>query len=231
MGIYVILDLMYKIGNDWDNILNEVSFSYLKDILNKVKYEYETKVIYPKYTDIFNAFKLTSYKDIKVVILGQDPYHNKDEAHGLSFSVQCKKLPPSLKNIYKELETNIGIKNEIGNLTSWANQGVFLLNSILTVEEHKPSSHKSLGWNNFTDDIIKLINQKTTPVVFVLWGNFALTKKDLITNPKHLILTSSHPSPFSARVSFFGSDVFNNINEFLTTTNQTPIDWRIKYDN
>ena len=227
MGIYVTLDSMYKIGNDWDEILAQPSFSYLSNILNEVTSLYEEKTIYPKQEDIFTAFKLTSYKEIKVVLLGQDPYHNKNQAHGLAFSVLCEKLPPSLKNIYKELNNDIGIINTKGNLTNWAKQGVFLLNSILTVEENKPSAHKDIGWEQFTDDIIKLINEKTTPVVFILWGNFSIKKEKLITNKQHLIIKSSHPSPFSARISFFGSKPFSKTNQFLIKNRIKQINWEI----
>ena len=180
--------------------------------------------------NIFNALKTTSYEDVKVVILGQDPYHGVGEAHGLSFSVQDGiKKPPSLKNIFKELHDDLGFDEpESGNLEKWAKEGVLLLNSVLTVEKDKAASHKDLGWNLFTDHIIKLLNQKETPIVFILWGNFAKSKKVFITNKKHLVLESVHPSPFSVYNGFFGSKPFSKTNNFLIKTGQTPIDWNLK---
>lgn len=228
MVIYVILDLMYNLGNDWDNILELEKYQYLKDIFFKVNLEFENKVIYPKQDEILNAFKYTAYKDIKVVILGQDPYHTPGCANGLSFSVNNDiKLPPSLKNIYKELKSDLNIDNSLGNLESWAKQGVFLLNSVLTVEENIPASHKKIGWSQFSDDIIKEINQKNEPVVFILWGEFAKSKNKLITNKRHLILESSHPSPFSVNINFFGSKPFSKTNDFLKENGYKEIDWRV----
>lgn len=205
------------IGNDWDNILEDVFNSEeFISLMNKVKEEYKNNICYPKYEDIFNSLKLTSYKDTKVVLLGQDPYHGKGEAMGLSFSVPNNiKLPPSLKNIYKELKDDLGIINNSGDLTSWTREGVLLLNSVLTVRKDTPASHKNLNWQYFTDNIIKSLNKKDTPIVFILWGNFAKSKKELITNPKHLIIESAHPSPFSARSGFFGSKPFSKANNFL----------------
>ena len=216
------------IGNDWDNILKDTFESnYYKDLHNKVLEEYKTKTIFPKYNNIFNALKLTPYNNVKVVIVGQDPYHGVGEAMGLSFSVNKGiKLPPSLKNIYKELESDLGIPPRLdGDLTNWAKEGVLLINSVLTVEKDLPASHKNLGWEHITDEIISKINEKDTPVVFILWGNFAISKSSLITNPKHLVITSPHPSPFSARKGFFGSKPFSKANEFLAKNNIKPIDF------
>ena len=178
---------------------------------------------------ILRALSLTSYDVVKVVILGQDPYHGIGEANGLSFAVNNgMKLPPSLKNIYKELYDDLGIKpSSFGNLECWAREGVLLLNAVLTVEKDKAASHKNIGWEYFTDAIIKKINEKSSPVVFILWGNFARSKKDLITNSKHLVIESSHPSPFSANYGFFGSKPFSKTNIFLRKNNIKEIDWRV----
>ena len=191
--------------------------------------EYDTKTIYPPKEYLFNALKLTSYKDTKVVIVGQDPYHGEHQAHGLSFSVQKGvKLPPSLQNIFKELDSDLGIKPSLdGDLTNWAKQGVLLLNAVLTVEKDKAASHRNLGWELFTDYIIKTLNKKDEPVVFILWGNFAKEKAKLITNPKHYVIMSPHPSPFSAYTGFFGSKPFSKTNEFLLKNNLKPIDWKL----
>lgn len=216
------------IGNDWDNELSTVfNGEGFKKFYHIVEHEYATKTIFPPKDYIFNALKLTPYKDVKVVIVGQDPYHGVNEAHGLSFSVQKGvKVPPSLKNIYKELYDDLGVKPcDNGDLTRWAKQGVLLLNSVLTVEKDKPASHKNLGWERLTDYIIKLLNNKEDPVVFILWGNFAKSKSSLITNPKHLIITSPHPSPFSARYGFFGSKPFSKTNDFLIKNHLEPINW------
>ena len=216
------------IGNDWDNELSTVfNGEGFKKFYHIVEHEYATKTIFPPKNYIFNALKLTSYKDVKVVIVGQDPYHGVNEAHGLSFSVQKGvKVPPSLKNIYKELYDDLGVKPcDNGDLTRWAKQGVLLLNSVLTVEKDKPASHKNLGWERLTDYIIKLLDNKEDPVVFILWGNFAKSKSSLITNPKHLVITSPHPSPFSARYGFFGSKPFSKTNDFLKKNHLEPINW------
>ncbi len=216
------------IGNDWDNELSTVfNGEGFKKFYHIVEHEYATKTIFPPKDYIFNALKLTSYKDVKVVIVGQDPYHGVNEAHGLSFSVQKGvKVPPSLKNIYKELYDDLGVKPcDNGDLTRWAKQGVLLLNSVLTVEKDKPASHKNLGWERLTDYIIKLLDNKEDPVVFILWGNFAKSKSSLITNPKHLVITSPHPSPFSARYGFFGSKPFSKTNDFLIKNHLEPINW------
>ena len=218
------------IGNDWDEKLSVVEKSEgFNKFMKIIDHEYETKTIYPLKENIFNALKLTSFKDTKVVIVGQDPYHGEGEAHGLSFSVQDPTpLPPSLKNIYKEMKEDLGIEPaKSGDLTKWAKEGVLLLNSTLTVIKDTPNSHSKLGWNLFTDYIIKLLNAKEEPVVFILWGNFARSKKEFITNPKHLVIESAHPSPFSARNGFFGSKPFSRTNEFLRKNNLEEIDWNL----
>lgn len=216
------------IGNDWDEKLKIIWDSEgFKNFYRKIMHEYDVKEIYPSKDYIFNALKLTSYENTKVVIVGQDPYHGKGEAHGLSFSVQKGiKIPPSLKNIYKELYDDLGVlPKDNGDLTGWALQGVLLLNSVLTVEKDKAASHRNLGWEPMTDYIIKLLNLKDEPVVFILWGNFAKEKAKLVTNPHHYIVMSPHPSPFSAYSGFFGSKPFSKTNEFLIKNGLVPIDW------
>ena len=218
---------MLQFHNDWDDILyEEVSKEYFNNILNEVNKLYSEKTIYPPKKDVFNAFRL-SYKDVKVVILGQDPYHGEGEAHGYAFSCLKTPIPPSLKNIYKELYDDLGIKKDIldGNLMPWVRQGVMLLNTGLTVEKDKPNSHKDLGWQVFTDEVIRKLNERDKPVVFILWGNNARNKKSLITNSRHLVIESAHPSPFSARNGFFGSKPFSKTNDFLIKNNITPIKW------
>ncbi|MCI8394884.1 MAG: uracil-DNA glycosylase [Bacilli bacterium] len=217
-----------KIGNDWDEKLKIVWESEgFQKFLTLVEKEYQSKIIYPPKNYIFQALKLTPFYNTKVVIVGQDPYHGENEAHGLSFSVQEGiKVPPSLQNIYKELENDLKIpRRNSGDLTGWASQGVLLLNSVLTVVKDTPASHRNLGWERLTDYIIKILNEKEEPVVFILWGNFAKAKKTLITNPNHLILTSAHPSPFSANYGFFGSKPFSKTNEFLINHKIEPINW------
>jgi uracil-DNA glycosylase len=219
------------IGNSWDNYLKE---EYKKDYFIKLKHfisnEYKTKIVYPKMSEIFNAFEKTPYDNVKVVILGQDPYHGEKEAEGLSFSVKIGiQKPPSLINIFSELESDLGINPpNHGSLVSWAEQGVLLLNSTLTVIKDTPKSHSNKGWELFTDEVIRIINEKDTPVVFILWGSDARSKKKLITNKKHLIIESAHPSPLSAYRGFFGSKPFSKTNNFLTENNIKPIDWKIK---
>ena len=219
------------IGNKWDEYLSdEYKKEYFKELLEFVKNEYKTKTIYPKQNEVFNAFRYTDYDDLKVVILGQDPYHGPNQAEGLSFSVSNEVLkPPSLKNIFKELESDLKIPYPKANsLKPWAKQGVLLLNAVLTVEEHRPTSHKDKGWETFTDDVIKIINDKSEPVVFILWGAYARDKKKLITNSHHLVIESAHPSPFSARNGFFGSKPFSKANEFLKRNGIKEIDWRVE---
>lgn len=216
------------IGNDWDQKLEVIWKSDgFKKFMSIVENEYNTKIIYPTRDNLFNALKLTPYKDVKVVIMGQDPYHGEGEAHGLSFSVQEGiKLPPSLKNIYKEIYDDLGIiEPNSGDLSKWTKSGVLLLNSSLTVVKDTPNSHKDLGWYRFTDYVIKVLNAKEEPVVFILWGNFAKSKSVFITNPKHLVISSAHPSPFSARNGFFGSKPFSKANDFLIKNNIKPIEW------
>lgn len=216
------------IGNDWDEKLKIVWDSEgFKKFYHIVEEEYNTKTIYPPKDCIFEALKLTSYASTRVVIVGQDPYHGEGEAHGLSFSVRKGvKVPPSLKNIYEELYNDLGIlpKND-GDLTNWAKSGVLLLNAVLTVVKDTPASHRKLGWERLTDYIISLLNEKEEPVVFILWGNFAKEKMRLITNKRHLIITSPHPSPFSARYGFFGSKPFSKTNDFLRKNNLKEINW------
>jgi uracil-DNA glycosylase len=216
-----------------DLINEEKEKDYFIKLNNFLDDEYKNKIIFPNREDIFNSLKLTNYEDVKVVILGQDPYHGEGEAHGLSFSVKPDiKVPPSLKNIYKELNSDLGlyIPNN-GYLVKWANQGVLLLNSVLTVEKDKPGSHRKKGWETFTDTIIKKLNEREKPIVFVLWGNYAKDKEKYITNTWHLILEGPHPSPFSARNGFFGCKHFSKINEFLKQNNETEIDFQIENIN
>lgn len=218
------------IGNDWDLYLkDEYEKDYYKELIEFINDEYNNKTIYPKKSEIFNAFRYTSYKDTKVVILGQDPYHGENQAEGLSFSVKnTVKKPPSLQNIFKELESDLKIPfPDVNSLIPWAREGVLLLNAVLTVQESHPASHKDKGWEIFTDKVIKILNQKDSPVVFVLWGNFARNKKKLITNPNHYVIESAHPSPFSAYNGFFGSKPFSKTNEFLKSKGLKEINWNI----
>ena len=223
---------MVNIGNDWDNLLvDEFQKEYYLKIREFLKKEYKEQTIYPSMYDIFNALKTTSYKDVKVVILGQDPYHNPGQAHGMSFSVkEGITPPPSLLNIYQEIENEFGydMPKDYGYLMSWANQGVLLLNTVLTVRENNPQSHKNCGWEIFTDKVIELLNERPEPIVFLLWGSNAKNKKPLITNKNHLILESVHPSPLSAYRGFFGCNHFIKANEFLIKNNSTPINWKIE---
>lgn len=219
------------IGNTWDNLLKEeVNKEYFKTLINYINEEYKEKTIYPKKTEVFNAFKYTDYTNVKVVILGQDPYHGPNQAEGLSFSVSNEVIkPPSLKNIFKELESDLEIPfPEHNSLKPWAKEGVLLLNAVLTVEEHKPASHANKGWETFTDEIIKILNKKEEPVVFILWGNYAREKKAYITNPIHYVIESPHPSPFSARNGFFGSKPFSKTNEFLKSKGIKEINWNVE---
>ena len=218
-------------NNTWDELLkDEYKKEYFINLKKFIINEYKTKTIYPKMSEIFNAFIKTPYENVKVVILGQDPYHGETEAEGLSFSVKIGiAKPPSLINIFSELESDLNIKPpNHGSLVSWAEQGVLLLNSSLTVVKDNPKSHSNKGWEIFTDEVIKIINKKDTPVVFILWGSDARSKKSLITNKKHLIIESAHPSPLSAYRGFFGSKPFSRTNEFLIKNNIEPINWKIK---
>ena len=219
------------IGNKWDLLLKEeFNKDYFKSLMEFVKQEYKEKTVYPKQTEVFNAFRYTDFDNVNVVILGQDPYHGPNQAEGLSFSVSDEVIkPPSLKNIFKELEEDLKIPFPTKNsLKPWAKEGVLLLNAVLTVQEHTPTSHKDKGWETFTDNVISIINKKETPVVFILWGSYARNKKVLITNPIHYIIESPHPSPFSARTGFFGSKPFSKTNEFLNKTGQKEIKWSIE---
>jgi uracil-DNA glycosylase len=219
------------IGNDWDIILKEeFDKEYFKELIEKVKKEYEEKTIFPKQTEIFNAFRHTSYSDVKVVILGQDPYHNIGQAHGLSFSVKPGiEAPPSLVNIYKELNEDLGcyVPNN-GYLVKWAEQGVLLLNTVLTVRAHQANSHRGIGWEDFTNAVIRVLNEQDRPIVFLLWGRPAQNKMSMLNNPNHLILTAPHPSPLSAYRGFFGCKHFSRTNEFLAAHGVETIDWQIE---
>ena len=218
------------IGNDWDLVLEEeFEKEYFKEIMSFVEEEYKTKTIYPPREEIFNAFKLCPPNNVKVVILGQDPYHEKGQAHGLAFSTpEGHPIPRSLKNIFKEIKEEYDYPiPESGCLESWAKQGVFLLNTVLTVEEANANSHSKCGWQTFTDNVIKILNEQDRPIVFLLWGKQAELKKELIGNPNHLVLISSHPSPFSDRRGFFGCNHFKLANEFLKDNNLEEINWRI----
>ena len=214
-------------NNSWDSVLDsEYQKDYFKKLINYIDDEYLNEIIYPSKENIFNAFNLTDYNNVKVVILGQDPYHGEGEAMGLSFSVPNDiKRPPSLRNIFKELESDLGIIREENDLTKWAKEGVLLLNAILTVKKDTPLYHKDKGWEVFTDNVIRLLNDYERPLVFILWGNYARSKKSLITNPKHFVIESAHPSPLSASRGFFGSKPFSKTNEFLEKNNMKGIDW------
>lgn len=222
--------IMQIFKNDWAEYLNlELKEPYYIKLREFLINEYKTRTIFPGMHDIFNALHYTSYKDTKVVILGQDPYHGPKQAHGLSFSVQPGvEAPPSLLNIFKELQTDLGctIPNN-GCLLPWAKQGVLLLNAVLTVRERQANSHQGLGWEEFTDKVILLLNERTEPLVFILWGKPAQKKKMMITNPNHLVIESPHPSPLSAHRGFFGSKPFSRANEFLIKNNKQPIEWQL----
>lgn len=217
-------------NNDWDNLLKEeFEKEYYLNLRKFLIEEYRTKKIYPNMYDIFNALKFTPYKDVKVVILGQDPYHGPNQAHGFSFSVKPGvKTPPSLRNMFKELNSDLGcfIPNN-GFLEAWAKQGVLLLNTVLTVRDGEANSHKGKGWEIFTDEIIKLLNKREEPIVFILWGRNAISKENLISNKYHKIIKSVHPSPLSATRGFFGSKPFSKTNDFLISIGESPIDWQI----
>jgi len=211
----------------WTEVLAPIKNSqYFQNLWNQVKFRYKTTECFPPRKQIFRALELTSFEDIKVVIIGQDPYHNYGQANGLCFSVSEKvSAPPSLRNIFQELENDLGIKRKHKELDDWAKQGVLLLNATLTVEAHQPNSHKDLGWEKFTDFIIEQISNHKEHVVFVLWGAFAKRKSELIDVSKHYIISSAHPSPFSVHKGFFGSKPFSKINAYLESVNKSPIDW------
>ena len=219
------------LSNDWNDYLaGEFEKEYYQKLRKFLISEYHTRTIYPDMYDIFNALHYTSYHDTKVVILGQDPYHGKDQAHGLSFSVRKGvAIPPSLLNIYKELHDDLGcyIPNN-GYLEKWAKQGVLLLNTVLTVRAHQANSHRGIGWEQFTDAAIQVLNEQDRPIVFLLWGRPAQMKKSMLNNPKHLILEAPHPSPLSAYRGFFGCKHFSKTNEFLVANGLEPIDWQIE---
>lgn len=217
----------YKVNNNWDIILkDEYEKEYFKNLLNYINEEYNNKTVYPLKENIFKALEYTDYNDIKVVILGQDPYHGEGEAQGLSFSIPNDiRITPSLRNIFKELKNDLNIERTNTNLTDWAKQGILLLNAILTVCKDTPLSHKDKGWEIFTDEIIKKINEREDPVIFILWGNYARSKKKLITNKNHYIIESAHPSPLSASRGFFDSKPFSKTNNILNSINKESIRW------
>lgn len=221
---------MVNLENSWDQILEgEFDKEYYQKLRKFLIEEYRSGPVYPDMYHIFNALKFTAYEDVKAVILGQDPYHQPGQAHGLCFSVQKGvQIPPSLVNIYKELESDLCIKAPShGCLESWARNGVLLLNTVLTVRESRPNSHKGKGWERFTDRVIELLNKRKKPMVFILWGNNAKAKESLITNPDHCIIKGPHPSPLSAHYGFWGGKYFSRTNEFLVSTGQEPVDWKI----
>lgn len=222
---------MSVINNDWlESIGNEFHQPYYTELYKFVKSEYSSQIIYPNAEDLFNAFHFTPLSKVKVVILGQDPYHNEGQAHGLCFSVKPEvEIPPSLVNIYKELQADLGcyIPNN-GYLEKWARQGVLLLNTVLTVRAHQANSHQGMGWERFTDAVIQAVNTQDRPIVFILWGRPAQQKRSMLSNPKHRILEAPHPSPLSSYRGFFGSRPFSKTNEFLLKHNVEPIDWQIE---
>lgn len=223
-----MIDVIDKVfNNTWDKLLREeMNKDYFKKTINFLNEEYKTKKIYPEKSDLFKALKETDYKNVRVVILGQDPYHGEKEANGLCFSVNKGiKTPPSLQNIFKELKNDLNIERTNTNLTDWANQGVLLLNTVLTVEKNKPFSHRKKGWEIFTDQIIRKLNERKEPIVFVFWGNAARSKKALITNKKHFIIESAHPSPFSYNRGFKGSKPFSKANNYLKSLKNDEIFW------
>ncbi len=224
---------MPRIGNDWDEIIGgEFEKPYYQALRSFLIQEYSHAQVYPDMYDIFNALKYTPYRSVKAVILGQDPYHEPGQAHGLSFSVrEGVSLPPSLVNIFKELESDIGIPpSKTGDLTPWAKQGVLMLNAVLTVRRGSANSHKGRGWETFTDEVIRALNRREEPIAFILWGAFARSKKAYITNPIHGVFESAHPSPLSAYSGFFGSRVFSKVNRFLIENGIPPINWDLGSD-
>lgn len=225
-----MISMTVVLKNDWGPLLEaEFQKPYYLKLREFLKREYATKTVYPNMYNIFNAFHFTDYSNVKVLLLGQDPYHGPNQAHGLSFSVQPGvPLPPSLRNIFKELYDDIGCKiPQHGYLKSWAQQGVMLLNTVLTVREGEAHSHRGVGWEIFTDEVIRKINQKETPVIFLLWGRPAQSKLNLIDTNRHYVITSPHPSPLSANRGFFGSRPFSKVNRILTTLGEKEIDWEL----
>lgn len=223
---------MQEIKNDWNEIFqNEFSKPYYIELYNFIKEEYSKNEVYPLADNIFNAFNLTPLSEVKIILLGQDPYHNTMQANGLSFSVpsEQKVIPPSLRNIYKELETDLEsyIPNN-GYLKKWAEQGVLLLNTVLTVRAHEANSHKGKGWEKFTDEILRAVNEQDRPIVYMLWGKPAQAKTSMLNNPRHLVLKAPHPSPLSSYRGFFGCKHFSKANEFLKEKGIEPIDWQIE---
>ncbi len=215
------------LNNGWDVILKDyLNSNAYKNLMHKVDNLYNSNICYPEYHNIFNALNSLKYEDVKVVIIGQDPYHGEGEAHGLAFSVrEGIKMPPSLRNIFKELKDDVGIERSKTDLTDWVNQGVLLLNAVLTVTKDTPGSHKDIGWQEFSDLVITKLNERKTPVIFVLWGNYAISKEKLINNPIHYIIKSVHPSPLSANRGFFGSKPFSKINNYLEKDYDYQIKW------
>ena len=221
---------MFKVNNNWDKHLDEIKQNpKVENLITFLEDEYKNNVVYPPKEEIFTALKLTDYNDVRVVIIGQDPYHEPNQAHGLAFSVlEGIKLPPSLKNIYKEIESDFGYKmSGTGNLENWAKQGVLLLNNVLTVKAHEANSHKGRGWEYVTDKLVEKLNEREEMIIFVFWGNNAKSKHKLITNPNHVILTAPHPSPLSAYHGFFGCKHFSKINEILRNNNKKEINWQL----
>lgn len=220
---------MIVFDNGWDFLQQEFAKPYYQDLRKMLTSEYRNHTVYPEMNDIYNALRMTPFDDVKVVVLGQDPYHGPNQAHGLAFSVKKGvTVPPSLVNIYKEINTDLGIAPPgHGYLEGWARQGVLLLNAYLTVRAGQPMSHKNLGWATLTDEIISSLGRRQKPMVFMLWGNFAKAKAQLIENPQHLVLTAPHPSPLSARYGFFGCGHFSKANQFLRSQGQNEIDWKL----
>ena len=221
---------MIKIGNEWDNLIGEeFEKDYFKNLCDNLSEEYKKYTIYPAKENVFNALKYTSYSDVKVLLLGQDPYHGEGQAHGLAFSVQKgTDKPPSLKNMFKELKSDLGIDEPShGYLVDWAKQGVMLLNTVLTVRDGEANSHKKLGWTIFTDKIIEKLNEREDPVIFMLWGRNAAEKLPLITNSHHFVLSAAHPSPLSASRGFLGCKHYSKVNEILNRIGKEPINWKI----
>lgn len=221
---------MVDFGNDWNEVLaGEFDKDYYKILRGFLKHEYANEKIYPDMHDIFNAFKATPFADVKVVIIGQDPYHQPNQAHGMAFSVKKGvRLPPSLRNIYREISSDLGIEmGENGYLMPWAKQGVLLLNTVLTVREGRPMSHHGYGWETFTDEVLRKLNARKKPIIFLLWGAPAKKKRSLVMSSNHVVLEAAHPSPLSAHYGFFGCKHFSKVNKILTEWGEKPIDWQI----